>query len=92
MQKEETHSVPSREEYAGDLTSKSTNWFRFQGAEQKVKRLKFLPLQECSQAKRGEPAKGTPLGMGILSARDDRSSRRLVKAPAKHVRDGYGLI
>jgi hypothetical protein len=95
LQKEETHSVPSREEYAGDLTSKSANWFRFQGAEQKVKRLKFLPQRECSQAKRGGTRQGNPLGhgkLGILSARDDRSSRRLVKAPAKHVRDGYGLI
>ena len=77
-------------EYAGDLTSTSATWFRFQGAEQKVKRLEFLPQQECS--KMGEPVKGSPLDMGILSARDDRSSRRLVRAPAKHVRDGYGLI
>ena len=43
-------------------------------------------------SKQGEPVKGTPSDMGILSARDDRSSRRLVRAPAKHVRDGYGLI
>ena len=43
-------------------------------------------------SKMGEPVKGSPLDMGILSARDDRSSRRLVRAPAKHVRDGYGLI
>ena len=78
--------MPSREKYAGDLTCKSANWFRFQEAEQKVKRLDFLPQQECSQAKWGGTRQRNPLGIGILSARDDRSSRRLVKAPAKHVK------
>ena len=92
MQREETHSVPSKGEYAGDLTSKSANWFRFQGAEQRVKRLDFRPQQEGSRAKWGEPVKIFPLDMGLLSARDDRSSRRPVRAPAKHVRDEYGLI
>ena len=43
-------------------------------------------------SKMWEPVKGSLLDMGILSARDDRSSRRPVRAPAKHVRDGYGLI
>ena len=74
------------------LANTLATWFRFQGAEQRVKRLDFRPQQECSRAKWGEPVKRFPLDMGLLSARDDRSSRRLVKAPAKHVRDGYGLI
>ena len=60
MQREETHSVPSKGEYAGDLTSKSANWFRFQGAEQKVKRLEFLPQQECSRANGGSPSREPP--------------------------------
>ena len=60
--KEETHSMPSRGEYAGDLTGKSANWFRFQDAEQKVKRLGFLLQQECSQARRGGTRQGNPRG------------------------------
>ena len=63
--KEETHSVPSGEEYAGDLTSKSANWFRFQDAEQKVKRLDFLLQQECSQARWDGTRQENPLGIGV---------------------------
>ena len=63
--KEETHSMPSRGEYAGDLTGKSANWFRFQDAEQKVKRLGFLLQQECSQARWDGTRQENPLGIGV---------------------------
>jgi hypothetical protein len=57
--------MPSRGEYAGDLTGKSANWFRFQDAEQKVKRLGFLLQQDRSQARRGGTRQGNPLGIEV---------------------------
>ena len=52
----------SEREICCDLTGKSANWFRFQDAEQKVKRLGFLLQQECSQARRGGTRQGNPRG------------------------------
>ena len=55
MQKKKHTAMPSTGEYAGDLTGKSAKWFRFQDAEQKVKRLGFLLQQESSLAMIGNP-------------------------------------
>ena len=55
------------EECADDLTGTQATWFRFQGAEQRVKRLDFQPPQEGSRANGGtrheiSPRHGTSVG------------------------------
>ena len=56
--KDDTHSMPSRGEYAGDLTGKSANWFRFQDADRKS-RDKASSKKVVKQGG-AEPVKGTP--------------------------------
>ena len=51
VQREETRRALI-EECADDLTGTQATWFRFQGAEQRVKRLDFQPPQEGSLLER----------------------------------------
>jgi hypothetical protein len=66
VQREETRRALI-EECADDLTGTQATWFRFQGAEQRVKRLDFQPPQEGSRANGGtrheiSPRHGTSVG------------------------------